>query len=72
MEANTQRRGQGLREKIPDIKKTLDMVKFLRNRNKVCTDAPIWRGTFLHLLGIIVIDMESFSGRHRDVHVDLL
>ncbi|OKL60305.1 hypothetical protein UA08_04286 [Talaromyces atroroseus] len=32
MEVNTQRRSVGLREKIPDIKKTLDMVKFLKLR----------------------------------------
>lgn len=37
MEVNTQRRAQGLREKIPDIKKTLDMVKFLKTRRKVRT-----------------------------------
>ncbi|KAL1959817.1 hypothetical protein VTO42DRAFT_962 [Malbranchea cinnamomea] len=41
MEVNTQRRGQGLREKIPDIKKTLDMVKFLRDRRKAGTSTPI-------------------------------
>jgi hypothetical protein len=36
MEINTQRRGQGLREKIPDIRKTLDMVNFLKTRREVC------------------------------------
>ncbi|KAL1986401.1 hypothetical protein VTN96DRAFT_6480 [Rasamsonia emersonii] len=41
MEVNTQRRAQGLREKIPDIKKTLDMVKFLKARRKAGTDTPI-------------------------------
>ncbi|RAO65370.1 uncharacterized protein BHQ10_001382 [Talaromyces amestolkiae] len=30
MEMNTQRRSVGLKEKIPDIKKTLDMVRFLK------------------------------------------
>jgi hypothetical protein len=35
MEVNTQRRGQGLREKIPDIKKTLEMVRFLKLRKEV-------------------------------------
>src|SRR5215471_2543311 len=35
MQVNTQRRGQVLRDKIPDIKKTLEMVKFLRARRKV-------------------------------------
>ncbi|KAJ5212132.1 Prefoldin subunit 3 [Penicillium cinerascens] len=34
MEVNTQRRGQGLREKIPDIKKTLEMVRFLKLRKE--------------------------------------
>lgn len=35
MEVNTQRRGGGLREKIPDIKKTLEMVRFLKMRKEV-------------------------------------
>jgi len=35
MEVNTQRRGQGLREKIPDIEKTLEMVRFLKLRKEV-------------------------------------
>ncbi|RJE19572.1 prefoldin subunit, partial [Aspergillus sclerotialis] len=34
MEVNSQRRGQGLREKIPDIKKTLDMVRFMKTRKE--------------------------------------
>lgn len=33
MEANTQRRAGGLRAKIPDIKKTLEMVRFLKLRS---------------------------------------
>lgn len=32
MEMNTQRRSVGLKEKIPDIQKTLEMVRFLRIR----------------------------------------
>lgn len=32
MEVNTQRRAAGLRDKIPDIKKTLDTVRFLKTR----------------------------------------
>lgn len=32
MEANTQRRAAGLRDKIPDIQKTLDTVRFLKAR----------------------------------------
>jgi hypothetical protein len=35
MEVNTQRRGQGLRDKIPDIRKTLEMVRFLTLRKEV-------------------------------------
>jgi hypothetical protein len=35
MEVNTQRRATGLRDKIPDIQKTLDVVKFLKSR-QVC------------------------------------
>lgn len=34
MEVNTQRRGQGLREKIPDIQKTLETVKFLKHQQE--------------------------------------
>lgn len=34
MEVNTQRRAQGLRDKIPDIKKTLEMVRFLKLRRE--------------------------------------
>ncbi|RPB15234.1 Prefoldin alpha-like protein [Morchella conica CCBAS932] len=33
MEMNTQRRAAGLRDKIPDIQKTLDTVTFLGSRN---------------------------------------
>lgn len=36
MEVNTARRAQGLREKIPDIKKTLEMVRFLKLKRDVC------------------------------------
>lgn len=32
MEVNASRRGAGLRDKIPDIKKTLDTVRFLQMR----------------------------------------
>ncbi|KAJ5468028.1 hypothetical protein N7475_005780 [Penicillium sp. IBT 31633x] len=41
MEVNTQRRGQGLREKIPDIKKTLEMVRFLKLRKESNPDADL-------------------------------
>jgi len=32
MQANTERRALGLKEKIPDIRKTLDTVRFLKSR----------------------------------------
>ena len=32
MQGNTERRGQGLREKIPDIQKTLDVIQLLKMR----------------------------------------
>ncbi len=32
MEVNTQRRAVGLKDKIPDIQKTLDTVRFLQTR----------------------------------------
>ncbi|OQE28458.1 hypothetical protein PENSTE_c003G05396 [Penicillium steckii] len=41
MEVNTQRRGTGLREKIPDIKKTLEMVRFLKLRKESSPDADL-------------------------------
>ncbi|WEW60515.1 peptide chain release factor 1 [Emydomyces testavorans] len=41
MELNTQRRAQGLRDKIPDIKKTLDTVKFLSARRKTESCTPL-------------------------------
>ncbi|KAJ5773611.1 hypothetical protein N7457_008507 [Penicillium paradoxum] len=41
MEVNTQRRGQGLREKIPDIRKTLEMVRFLKLRKESNPDADL-------------------------------
>lgn len=43
MEANTQRRGAGLKEKIPDIQKTLDTVQFLKTR-KVGPSPPLSAG----------------------------
>ncbi|KAK2735673.1 peptide chain release factor 1 [Onygenales sp. PD_40] len=41
MELNTQRRGQGLKDKIPDIRKTLETVRFLKGRRKSDTDTPL-------------------------------
>jgi prefoldin subunit 5 len=32
MQANTENRAKGLRDKVPDIQKTLDMVRFLSTR----------------------------------------
>ncbi|KAK2809013.1 peptide chain release factor 1 [Emmonsiellopsis sp. PD_5] len=40
MELNTQRRGQGLKDKIPDIRKTLETVRFLKGRRKSDTPLP--------------------------------
>jgi len=41
MQINTQRRGQGLKDKIPDIRKTLETVRFLRNRRKTDAETPL-------------------------------
>lgn len=40
MEVNAQRRAVGLRDKIPDIKKTLEMVRFLKMRREVRLSLP--------------------------------
>lgn len=40
MELNLQRRMTGLKEKIPDIQKTLDSVKFLKLRKVLSHDTP--------------------------------
>lgn len=37
MEVNTQRRAAGLKEKVPDIQKTLEMVQFLHSRKVRCS-----------------------------------
>ena len=37
MEANNQRRVGGLRDKIPDIQKTLETVRFLQKREVSCS-----------------------------------
>ena len=39
MDSNLTQRRQSLEEKIPDIKKTLDMVEYLKER-KVCVIRP--------------------------------
>ncbi|KAL1848421.1 peptide chain release factor 1 [Paecilomyces lecythidis] len=41
MEVNTQRRAVGLREKIPDIKKTSETVKFLKLRREAGSEDPL-------------------------------
>lgn len=41
MELNTQRRAKGLREKIPDIQKTLDTVRFLQGRKASGNTKPL-------------------------------
>lgn len=37
MEANQQRRAAGLKDKMPDIQKTLDTVRFLKTRKVLKT-----------------------------------
>ncbi|RHZ68300.1 tubulin-binding prefolding complex subunit PAC10 [Aspergillus thermomutatus] len=41
MELNTQRRAAGLREKIPDIKKTLDVVRFLKMQKEANSSSTL-------------------------------
>ncbi|EAW23892.1 tubulin-binding prefolding complex subunit PAC10 [Aspergillus fischeri NRRL 181] len=41
MELNTQRRAAGLREKIPDIKKTLDVVRFLKKQKETNSSSTL-------------------------------
>lgn len=41
MELNTQRRAKGLQDKIPDIKKTLDTVRFLKQRREAGNSKPL-------------------------------
>lgn len=43
MEVNTQRRAAGLKEKIPDIQKTLDTVQFLKAQKVRLTDLCDYR-----------------------------
>jgi hypothetical protein len=42
MQVNTERRAVGLKEKIPDIQKTLETVRFLKSR-EVCRKALVQR-----------------------------
>ena len=42
MEANTSRRALGLKDKIPDISKTLDTVRFLKSRKEGDEDLESW------------------------------
>jgi hypothetical protein len=52
MQVNTERRAGGLREKIPDIQKTLETVKFLKTRDVGtlrCTPV-LARGTNHHVV----------------------
>ncbi len=63
MEVNTQRRAAGLKDKIPDIQKTLDTVQFLKTR-KVCFLTQIHfsasRGKLI-LYGIIQPDSDPIE-----------
>ena len=53
MEVNTQRRAAGLKEKMPDIQKTLDMVRFLKtrkvSRRNIPGTSPIPHSAFITL-----------------------
>ena len=60
MEVNTQRRAAGLKDKIPDIQKTLDTVRFLKTR-KVSRD-PIY---------LSVVKLSSQSARLRSNRNDI-
>ena len=51
MEVNTQRRKAGLDEKIPDIQKTLETVKFLKTRK-------VW--LLIYLNGVFALLRLSF------------
>ena len=42
MEVNTQRRAAGLKDKLPDIQKTLDTVQFLKTRKVYHTTGRYW------------------------------
>lgn len=44
MEVNTQKRLAGLKEKVPDIQKTLEMVRFLRKRDVGCGQMKLLYG----------------------------
>ena len=42
MEQSTQKRALGLKDKIPDIQKTLDTVQFLKSRDVGSTTTSLW------------------------------
>ena len=52
MEVNAQRRALGLREKIPDIKKTFEMVRFLKLRREVHTHTHLPPATHAYAVRI--------------------
>jgi len=43
MESSTNKRALGLRDKLPDIEKTLDTVKFLKSRKVAASPFIAWR-----------------------------
>lgn len=43
MQVNTERRSLGLREKLPDIQKTLDVVRFLKTRKVRVALSLVWK-----------------------------
>jgi prefoldin subunit 5 len=60
MEANNQRRVVGLKEKIPDIQKTLDTVRFLKQR-KVCTFGGVFKDVLALTRDSLQSDAEPFE-----------
>ena len=48
MEANMQRRAAGLKDKMPDIQKTLETVQFLKTRKVYCAHTKVIAGLTSH------------------------
>jgi hypothetical protein len=51
MEMNLQKRMGGLKDKIPDIQKTLDSVKFLKLRKVRMCDAHTYKSILMLVIG---------------------
>jgi hypothetical protein len=61
MEVNTTRRSQGLREKIPDIQKTLETVRYLGGRWKVLAHPHVTKSKAA-LFYLLETNVEGFYG----------